>query len=92
MACSGSLQLARVSDSAVTNHYKNDGGRKMDLSMCNTKSYSKEQVAIARHCSVRTVDRMLKNGTLGFTKIGRSVLIPESELNRLLTPTFLSGC
>jgi excisionase family DNA binding protein len=40
-------------------------------------------VAGRLHISVRTVDRMIRAGRLKAVKLGRSVRIPEDEVNRI---------
>ena len=47
-------------------------------------AYSKKQAAAATSLSVRGIDYLIEKGQLRAVKIGRRVLIPSRELERLI--------
>jgi excisionase family DNA binding protein len=47
--------------------------------------FSKRQAAQVTSLSVRTLDYLIQKGRLCAKKIGRRVIIPSKELNRLLS-------
>jgi excisionase family DNA binding protein len=47
-------------------------------------AYSLTEAAQALSLSVRSVRYLLRSGRLGFAKLGRRILIPHTELERLL--------
>ena len=47
-------------------------------------AYSKKEAAAARSLSVRGIDYLIEKGQLRAVKIGRRVLIPSKELEKLV--------
>ena len=47
-------------------------------------AYSKKEAAVATSMSVRSIDYLIANGRLNAVKIGRRVVIPARDLERLI--------
>ena len=47
-------------------------------------AYSKKEAAAATSLSVRSIDYLIEKGQLRAVKVGRRVLIPSKELERLV--------
>ena len=47
-------------------------------------AYSRESAAEALDCSLRSVDKLIEQGELKAQKVGRRILIPYAELERLV--------
>ncbi|PYV91296.1 MAG: hypothetical protein DMG05_07735, partial [Acidobacteria bacterium] len=47
-------------------------------------AYSKKEAAAATSLSVRSIDYLIEKGQLRAVKVGRRVLIPSRELERLI--------
>jgi excisionase family DNA binding protein len=48
--------------------------------------YRMEEVAAALQIHVHTIRRMIDSGSIKTVRFGRNVIIPKSEMERLLTP------
>jgi excisionase family DNA binding protein len=57
--------------------------------MSGRLAYSDREAAEALGLSVRSVVYLRRSGRLGFSKIGRRVLIPAREIERILAKSFV---
>lgn len=48
------------------------------------RAYTREEAAQALTISTRTLDRLIRGGRLAVVKIGARILIPATEVDRLL--------
>lgn len=48
-----------------------------------TKFFTKQELAQQMRCCERTVDRTIRTHNIQIIKIGKRVLVPESEVRRL---------
>ena len=60
----------------------------LDPTILNRIAYSPKQATLVLPFGERTIRELLKTGRLGYSRIGRKILIPKTEIEKLLRKGF----